>query len=111
MTESRLVPRSEAWAQAPIERAAELVLSALEVNEVLDQVDRIEMSRGASTSLFGDRAMSGAIAVFSKEPEAAHLRVDFEAGNAGTEELSVGGSNLWRRFAVSGQVRSLNTDG
>jgi len=37
--DGRLVPRSEAWAQAAIERAAELVLSALDVNEVLDQVD------------------------------------------------------------------------
>jgi len=39
LTESRLVPRSEAWAQAVIERAADLVLSALDVNEVLDQID------------------------------------------------------------------------
>ena len=39
LTESRLVPRSEAWAQAVIERAAELVLSALDVNELLDQID------------------------------------------------------------------------
>ena len=37
--DGRLVPRSEAWAQAAIERAAELVLSALDVNEVLDRID------------------------------------------------------------------------
>lgn len=76
-----------------------------------DQIDRVEISRGASTSLFGDRAMSGAIAVISREPEAANLRIDFDAGNAGTQELSVGGSSLWQRFAVSGEVRALNTDG
>ena len=39
LAEARLVPRSEAWAQAVIERAAELVVSALDVNALLDQVD------------------------------------------------------------------------
>ena len=51
MTESRLVPRPEAWAQAVIERAVDLVVSALDVNALLDQVDvnrvldRVDMDR------------------------------------------------------------------
>ena len=32
-----------------------------------EEMDRVEFSRGASTSLFGDRAMSGAISLFSRE--------------------------------------------
>ena len=39
MSEVRPVPRSEAWAQAATERAVELVVSALNVNALLDQVD------------------------------------------------------------------------
>lgn len=39
LAEGRLVPRSEAWAQAATERAVELVVSALDVNALLDQVD------------------------------------------------------------------------
>ena len=39
MAESRLIPRSETWAQAAAERAIELVISALDVNALLDQVD------------------------------------------------------------------------
>ncbi len=39
MAEARLVPRSEAWARAVAERAVELVVSALDVNALLDQVD------------------------------------------------------------------------
>jgi hypothetical protein len=39
LAEGRLVPRSEAWAQAAIERAVDLVVSALDVNALLDQVD------------------------------------------------------------------------
>ena len=38
LAEGRLVPRSEAWAQAA-ERAVELVVSAPDVNALLDQVD------------------------------------------------------------------------
>jgi hypothetical protein len=39
LAEARLVPRSEAWAQAVAERAVELVVSALDMNALLDQVD------------------------------------------------------------------------
>jgi hypothetical protein len=37
--DGRLVPRREALAQAAIERAVELVMSAVDVNALLDQVD------------------------------------------------------------------------
>ncbi len=76
-----------------------------------EQIEDVEISRGASTSVFGDRAMSGAIALFSRPPEPRTLRLGYDAGNAGTQELSVGGSDLWRRFGVSGQVRALTSDG
>lgn len=39
MTKVRPVPRSEAWARAATERAVELVVSALDVNALLDEVD------------------------------------------------------------------------
>ena len=39
IAEARPVSRSEAWAQAAAERAAELVVSALDVNALLDLVD------------------------------------------------------------------------
>ena len=51
MAESRLIPRREALAQAVTERAVELVMSALDVNALLDQVDlnkvldRIDLDR------------------------------------------------------------------
>jgi hypothetical protein len=37
--EARPVPRSEAWAQAAIERAVELVVSSLDVTALLDEID------------------------------------------------------------------------
>ena len=51
LAESRLIPRSEQWAQAAADRVVELVVSALDVNALLDQVDlndvldRIDLDR------------------------------------------------------------------
>ncbi len=39
MADVRPIPRSEVWAKAAAERAVELVVSALNVNALLDQVD------------------------------------------------------------------------
>ncbi len=76
-----------------------------------DQMERVEVSRGAATSLFGDRAMSGAIAVFSRPPEALHLVADYEFGNDDSEDVSLGFSHAWGRAAVSGSGRAFTTDG
>ncbi|MBC8166399.1 MAG: TonB-dependent receptor [Bryobacteraceae bacterium] len=74
------------------------------------ELDRIEVSRGASTSVFGDRAMSGAIALFSR-PVARYAWGSYEGGNRNTHSVSGGGSYLWPHFGVSSNVRAFTTDG
>jgi outer membrane receptor protein involved in Fe transport len=76
-----------------------------------EQLGRVEISRGASTSIFGDRAMGGAIAVFSREPERHRLEGSYEGGNQNTHDAAAGYSNLWTRWAVSAVGRALSTDG
>jgi outer membrane receptor protein involved in Fe transport len=76
-----------------------------------EEVDRVEISRGASTSVFGDRAMGGAIALFSREPEPRHLFASYEAGNRNTHSVSTGYSHLWSRMALSGHGRAFTTNG
>ena len=78
---------------------------------VPDDMDRIEVSRGASTSVFGNLAMSGAIAGFSRPPERSHLLLDDEIGSQGTEDVSLGLSQLWSGWALSGTARAFETDG
>ena len=51
------------------------------------ELDRIEISRGASTSVFGDRAMAGTIALFSR-PIGRWLWASYEGGNRDTHSLS-----------------------
>ena len=81
-----------------------------------DELDRVEISESASTSLFGDRAMGGAIALFSRAPDAqggpGHLGFAYEYGNRGTNEIEASGSYLFRhRWALSASSRDFMTDG
>ncbi|MBM3728603.1 MAG: TonB-dependent receptor [Acidobacteria bacterium] len=75
-----------------------------------EEVDRVEVSRGASTSLFGDRAMSGAVALFSRQP-ARRVEGGYEGGNRGTHSVNGGGGFLAGSFGASAHVRAFTTDG
>jgi len=72
---------------------------------------RIEISRGASTSVFGDRAMGGAISIFSRSLEEPRLTASYEGGNANTHEVSAGYAGRWSALGVSGFGRAFSTDG
>jgi len=78
---------------------------------VPDEIQEVEISRGASTSIFGGLAMSGAIGVFSRQPEQLHLLGDYETGNRDTQDVSAGFSDVWSRVAISGTARGFTTDG
>lgn len=74
-------------------------------------VDRIEILRGANTSVFGYQAMGGAIAMFSPEPQSSHGLFSYMGGNEGTNELSGDYTNLWDRFGFSTNLRAFTSDG
>ncbi len=76
-----------------------------------DDLDRIEISRGASTSLFGDRAMGGAIGLFSREPDRARISASLESGNRGTALTSASAARRFGAWAISGGGRGFKTDG
>jgi len=76
-----------------------------------DSLERIEISRGASSSVFGDRAMGGAIAMFTAAPERRDILGSFEAGNAGVRDLRGGYGDLWGKVGLTTFVRAVGTDG
>lgn len=77
-----------------------------------DLIERIEVTRGAPLSVFGDKAMGGAIALFSREPQPRAAWLGYEGGNAGTHQLSGGAeSRLARHWALGGSARAFHTDG
>lgn len=76
-----------------------------------DEMERVEISRGASTSLFGDRAIGGAVHIFSREPEPRRITASYEGGSRNTHEVTGGISHRWRQFGASANVRLFETDG
>ena len=76
-----------------------------------EEIDRIEVARGASTSVFGDRAIGGSIQLFSRQAEPWRLHGAYEGGNKGTHQISAGFSHLKPRWAFSTGTRLFRTDG
>lgn len=76
-----------------------------------DEMQRVEISRGASTSVFGDRAMAGAIALFSRPPERHRLTAGYERGNLRSQDAWLGYSAMWSRWGVSAHGRAFETAG
>jgi outer membrane cobalamin receptor len=78
-----------------------------------EEVDRIEMSRGASTSVFGDRALGGAIALFGREPAASRIGASYEGGNKSSHQVGANASHLFGggAWGVAGTGRAFTTDG
>ncbi len=74
-------------------------------------IERVEMERGASTSVFGDRAMGGTISLFSPEERPEHLFAQVLRGNEGTADVAAGYSNLWGHWGLSLHSRAFTTDG
>ena len=76
-----------------------------------DEIDRSEVTRGATTSLFGDRTMSGSVALFTRAAEPLRLSLGMEGGNLGTVQPSAGISHVIKRIGISGFFRAFDTDG
>jgi outer membrane cobalamin receptor len=77
-----------------------------------EAVERTEMSRGATTSVFGDRAMGGAIHLISPTPSRELVTLSMEGGNLGTIMPSGSYSNLFNnKYGFGAGLRAFRTDG
>lgn len=77
-----------------------------------ETLERVEVSRGASTSVFGDKAMGGALGLFSGSDRKAGGSLGYETGNRRSHELSGAGSLFVNpKWALSGSARAFTTDG
>ncbi|MFL6352770.1 MAG: TonB-dependent receptor plug domain-containing protein [Bryobacteraceae bacterium] len=79
-------------------------------------IDRVEIDRGASTSVFGDRAMGGTISLFSPQEsfesvQHEHIFANYLGGNENTHDVSAAYSNVWGRWGMSIHSRDFTTDG
>ena len=76
-----------------------------------EELERTEVTRAAYTSVFGDRAMGGALGLFTREPAPLRFSAGWDFGNRGAQQVSASGSYIWSRFAISSQFRAFTWDG
>lgn len=76
-----------------------------------DELERVEVVRGGSTSLFGDRAMAGTMSLFSRNPEGLRLLGSYEGGSQNTHQLTGGAGFTHRWLGLSANLRAFQTDG
>lgn len=76
-----------------------------------DALEVVEVSRGASTSAYGDRSMGGAVSLFTQVPETQHAWITGEGGSAGIAEARGGYANLFDELGVSSFVRGFRSEG
>lgn len=76
-----------------------------------EEMQRIELTPDASTAVFGDRAMDGAIAFFSRAAAKADSYLQYDYGADNEQDLITGISGTGRHWAGSGDVRMFTSDG
>ena len=76
-----------------------------------DTVDVIEVSRGATTSAYGDRAMGGLISILSRVPDTRHIWGSIEGGDAGIADVRGGFTDLYGKLGISSFARGLRSKG
>jgi vitamin B12 transporter len=77
----------------------------------LDTVERIEIVRGARSSLYGADAMGGVVQIFTRRGAGADRSVRVTAGSNGTRQLALGHGLGDESAWVDLQVSHLETDG
>lgn len=77
-----------------------------------DQMSEAEVSRGATTSVWGNQAMGGTINMFTRQPTPNTVTAGMLGGNKGQAQFTGGYSNLFKNnIGTSTYVRGFQTDG
>lgn len=78
----------------------------------VDGLDRVELSRGPASALFGSNAVAGAINLVSERGEGApHFSLLAEGGSFTTRRFAAGGSGLTRGFSWAYNLSRLDSAG
>ncbi len=78
----------------------------------LGQVERIEVLRGAASSLWGADAVGGVVRITTRQgTDASRLTARLAAGNLGSREGQLGASGRWGMFDLAASVSRDQSDG
>ena len=76
-----------------------------------DAIDAVEISRGATTSAYGDRGMGGVVSLLTPAPESRHVWAGAEGGAVGIADVRGGYADLLGKVGLSALVRGFRSEG
>ncbi len=77
----------------------------------LDSVDRIEMTDGATSSLYGNYAMGGVINIITARPTRGMIDFKTQYGNQGSPKFDFQAANRWNKLGALVEGSFFKTDG
>jgi len=77
----------------------------------LVSVDRIEITEGTTSSLYGNYAMGGVINIITARPTRRTLELKSQYGNRNSPKVDFFGSDQWNKVGAAVEGSFLNTDG
>ena len=76
-----------------------------------DAIEAVEISRGAATSVYGDRGMGGVVSLLTPTPESRRAWAAAEGGGAGIADVRGGYADLLGKVGLSALVRGFRSQG
>jgi iron complex outermembrane recepter protein len=77
----------------------------------LVSVDRIELTEGTTSSLYGNYAMGGVINIITSKPSRRTIEIKPQYGNHGSPKFDFFASDRWKKVGAAVEGSFLNTDG
>jgi outer membrane cobalamin receptor len=78
---------------------------------LIDEIDRIEIVRGASSALYGTDAVGGVVNIITKTTTTAETSVTGEAGSHGYRSVAVANANKMGKFSYALSAGKEKSDG
>jgi len=78
---------------------------------LVDEIDRIEIVRGASSALYGTDAVGGVVNIITKTTTTAETSVTGEAGSHGYQSVAVANANKMGKFSYALSAGKEKSDG
>lgn len=77
----------------------------------VENIERIELIKGAASRIYGQNAMNGAINIITKKPNYEQTQINVRAGSFATYVVGVGNTTLFKDGNIQFSINKIQSDG